>query len=249
MSDKFTLIVEHRDLHNVANLIRVAPKHVDQIIAIDAHQYYGGRINSVLDWDEKHQCYTGKTRVGNPQLKGIRNLHIPCISVFPSSGTVSLTFSIDGCQFTQTGNNLHHDYHKQHKGLCQNFLEVIGKRVDMASQSYNGLPVLKHDYMSLEHLSKLLKKGTVVEQSHLSRKKTWEVISTVVLEELPTIDEVRYDGLLVKKTTSWFNGGHQKEEVEYYSIEASGRFTVHCGTKPNFAIHDRVGYIALAPVK
>lgn len=249
--DKLSLINYHREMHAIPELTNaVKPRDITTVMLVDGGN--AGIVRSVLDWDEKHQRYTGKTYVGSKLLAGIKNLHIPQIAIYPETGDITFTLHIDNCMITQRADKEAYSHWRQPTGIGRHFLDVLTHRVSIAHKRHNNMWVSEWEHMTLDHLRDILKSGKLIKTYPNGRKETWEIINTVVSEELPTIDEIKHDGLLIKKTLNWFGAGKQKEEIEYYSMEATGRFTVFTnlpGARHDFRFHTRVGYLALAPLK
>ncbi|EBV8434038.1 hypothetical protein NFI00_000130 [Salmonella enterica] len=249
MNEGKGLIVEHHELHTVFDILERHPaKTFSSIMAVGGGSK-AGIIRSNLEWDEKHQLFTGKTWLASPLLKGVKNLHLPVLSLIPATRKIMLTFNLNGRIFTQQTNDEAYGFFKQTRGFSRHYLDVLGKRVEIAIQDHNKQQFIRIRYesISLEHLDDLLKHGEVV-KTYPVRKETWTVIPEVRKEEFPTIDEIKYDGLLVRRAIHYFNGGRLKEETEYYVIEATGIFHTYRGTQPDFKFHERVGYVNMTPL-
>ena len=245
MGQPHTIILNHPELHTAfARIEELGDPVITRIVAIGGGNLRNGVIRSNLELDVKAGVYKGKTYLISNNLRGIRDLVVPEIWVRPADKKLMACFAIGGKSFTQTSDDDAYSYFKQTRGFSRHFAEVMSKRVAITVQRHNGLPILQHEAMQLEHVEALLTHDEVVKKL-ATRKETWKVVKEVVFEDNPSVSEIKNDGLLVKHTISYFNGGSLKEEIEYYVIEATGMFRTYRGSNPNFALHDRVGYVYL----
>lgn len=242
------LICYHHDLTHVQKtwgVDGVLPKSIHTIVATDGTN----RAQIKTDLTRNKTGFSGKPIIASAMLKGIKDKPlVPELSISHGEHQkVVAKMDFGDVSFTQVFTRHAKDRHCESVFFGAVLLQDLGHRLHQ-TWMYKETP-LNHNatipVLSPLHIRAMLRQP-VFKIIGPHRETHYEVVRETTN---PHVEKMKDSGLIVKRTTIFFNK-ERKERIEMYVISATGSFRVFEGENTNFEKETKTGYVLLTdPVK